>query len=57
VDATQVAAPPAAGPGLGAAAWPSPDVKAAPTTRAGLSFGAKLRRDWVMLALAAPGML
>ena len=60
VDAAQAAAPPAARPGADAAEWSQIEAEAAAaavTLRPGLSVGQKLRRDWMMLALAAPGVV
>jgi putative aldouronate transport system permease protein len=54
VDAAQAVAPPSARAGTDAAAWPL--TEPARETRPGLSLAARLRRDWIMLALAAPGV-
>jgi putative aldouronate transport system permease protein len=55
-ETVQAVAPPAARRGPEAVAWPSDEAVAAPTVRGAPSIGARLRRDWVMLALAAPGV-
>src|SRR3954464_3605604 len=48
-------APPVSAPGL-AHQRPGPDSTAIPNVHPELSVAARIRRDWVMLALAAPGV-
>ena len=57
VDAAQAAAPPAARHAADAVDWSQVEADARLTLRPGLSLGQKLRRDWMMLALAAPGVI
>jgi putative aldouronate transport system permease protein len=56
-EATQVAVPSAARPDLRVGAQPQPADAALPRARSGPSILAQIRRDWVMLALAAPGII
>jgi putative aldouronate transport system permease protein len=49
VKPAQAAAPPSA--------WPHPDAGAVALAHRELSVAARIRRDWIMLALAAPGIV
>src|SRR5262249_5302567 len=55
-NAAPAAASPTARPGLDTTAWPLSDPLAVPRAHRGLSVAARLSRDWIMLALAAPGI-
>jgi putative aldouronate transport system permease protein len=55
-EGSHVSASTAARPDLGAARWSGAGVGVAQIERRGTSILGQLRRDWVMLALAAPGV-
>jgi putative aldouronate transport system permease protein len=51
-----VSAPGLARPQPGASPWPTAEAATVPRVHPELSVAARIRRDWVMLALAAPGV-
>jgi len=55
-SSAQAAVSPTAPPGATSTAWPGAGAEATLQAHPGLSLLARVRRDWIMLALAAPGI-